>query len=273
MYLPAISPIILSLILSIISFSHSNCRLSSANSTTQQTNTGLNKNERLSGGERGQMDPSQKGTGLYKLSDTLNTPNSTSQQTNTNLNQQSDQQTKTEEQTEAQRTQALATTFITPINTINTLYQNIDAIDKQLKIDIRKRTEKNRFASTKDLIAKAQTQKATAYSTIITMARQLLADIESLPTPTELQQPLYRDATLNLGNVIQKLIKNLCEQPKNTHKMVIKKEYQATIQQNVFLTMLSKAAEFSRGFSTQQNNDIKRALTLLPQSRLPTITK
>jgi hypothetical protein len=191
----------------------------------------------------------------------------------TNATTQNSLQQQTEEQKEAQRAQNLAANFITPINTINTLNQSINTIDKKLKQDIKKRKKKSKNASTKDLIANAQAKKTTTYAKIIASIQQLLNDTKSLPTGTELQQSLYHNAALKLGAIIQVLINNICEQPKKTTKMVIKKEYKGTIQLAAFLAMITKAAEFSRGFNNQQNTSIKRTLTMLAQGTLPTIRK
>lgn len=245
--------ILLALLLSAIPLNCLNCRIQP---TPQQT-TGLDKNERLSSG---------KGTSeqIPGLSD-LNRMQKT--------NEQSGQQTKTEEQTETQRTQSLTDNFITPINKLNTLSQKAKKIDTDLKKNIQARRKKNRNASVKDLEAAAQKKKVTTYTGIFTATKVILARSQYLPTKTELEQPLYRNAAHKLGNVIQTLIKNVCEQPKKTNKMNIKQEYQKTIQHNDFLDMIANAANFSRGFSTQQNNDIKRTLTMLAQSKIPTISK
>jgi hypothetical protein len=200
---------------------------------------------------------------------TTNNQNTSTYTPQPNTNQLSNQ----EKQTPDQRLQTLATNFITPINKLNSLIKNALKIDSDLNKSIQARRIKNRFASTKDLTDAAQTAKVTAYTTIFTTIGQLFAYSESLPTTTELQQSLYRDAAIKLGTAIQTLIQNICEQQKNSTKMNIKQAYLGSIQYTDFLAMIAKAAEFSPGFSMQQNNDIKRALTQLPQSKIPTITK
>lgn len=249
--------------LSYLSLPHLTCTtLKSPNSTTLQT-TGLSKNESLSGGLKLQASTQQQTSGLTKLSDSLKTPDSST----------NNQPTNTETQTEAQRTQDLTTNFITPISSINTMYQKALKIDLDLNKNIQARMKKSRYASIKNLQSTAQTKKVAAYIEIFTAIKQLFANPQYLPTNTELKQTSCHDAALNLGSIIQALIQNICEQPKKTNKMNIKSDYQKAIQRTNFLVMIQQAANFSRGFNTQQNNDIKRALTMLAQSSLPTITK